>query len=267
MWRAVFTPFVEPMTPAHAGVWSPAQRSRCRPACERMGDTAARSRKRSNRADNSSPVSGEGHSLLAATHSFRGTGRATPSPRSNVPSFRILSSVFRIALLAFHTSSMKQESASGSLPAVIRTYLSSLSDVRLTGPTSSSGVVNLVSRIENLLPPVQRSTLSRRRDFALPGGPTSSTCSPAIRAVRTRSISSSRSIRADDSSLRAWANLSRMSDRGRVRRRRTQRLHVTTPGCVDGSGQVKPGPKCPRPRPPELANGAAGDGRAVARRH
>src|SRR5262245_11179430 len=50
--------------------------------------------------------------------------------------------------------------------------------------------------------------LSSSRLLAQPGGPTNSTCSCATSAVRTTSTSSSRSISAADSSLRAVMNFS-----------------------------------------------------------
>src|SRR5205823_8378976 len=81
-----------------------------------------------------------------------------------------------------------------------------LERAELIGPHSSSGVVNLVRRMENLLPPVHDRSESRSNDLAQPGGPTSKRCSPAKSAVRAKSISSSRSISADDSALRAVAN-------------------------------------------------------------
>ena len=56
---------------------------------------------------------------------------------------------FKMAEEPLKASSTKAKSASGSLPAVTRTYLSSLSPARLTGPITSSMVVNFVNRIEN----------------------------------------------------------------------------------------------------------------------
>ena len=67
--------------------------------------------------------------------------------------------------------------------------------------------MNLVSRMVNVVPPIQAMTASSSRLLAEPGGPTSRTCSWATRAVRTRSISSSRSIRAADSSLAGGGEL------------------------------------------------------------
>ncbi len=49
------------------------------------------------RAASSLPVSGLAHSFEAATHSFSGTLRTTPSPASKIRSLRIFSSVLRIA--------------------------------------------------------------------------------------------------------------------------------------------------------------------------
>jgi hypothetical protein len=190
------------------GVWSRVQSRRCRPGWVRIGGTARRSRNRSKRAESSLPVSGEGHSFAAPRQSFSGTRRTTPSPESKIRSLRIFRRQLRIADEPLKHSSMKAKSASGSLPVVTRTYLSTLSPARLTGPISSSTVVNLVSRTVNRVPPVQDSTESSKSDLPYPGGPTSSTCSFAKSAVRARSISSSRSIRAADSSARAVANLS-----------------------------------------------------------
>jgi hypothetical protein len=63
-------------------------------------------------------------------------------------------SVLRIALDALKISSQNVKSASGSLPAVTRTYRSFLSPATLTGPNSSSGTLYFVSRTANLVPPV-----------------------------------------------------------------------------------------------------------------
>jgi len=51
-----------------------------------MGVTAALKQKRSKRAANSLPVSGEGHSFEAATQSRNGTAFTTLSPASKVRS-------------------------------------------------------------------------------------------------------------------------------------------------------------------------------------
>jgi len=165
-----------------------------------------RRRNRSKTAASSFPVSGDGHSFDAATQSFSGTGRATPSPASKVRSLRIRRRVLRTADDALNTSSRKATSAVGSLPVVTRTYRSSLRPARETGPNTSSGTVNLVRRMANLVPPVQARRASRRRLLAHPGGETRRRCSAATRAVRARSISSSRSMRAAARSVRAAAN-------------------------------------------------------------
>src|SRR5262249_9106084 len=159
------------------GAWSRVHRRRFRPSRVRIGRTDRLKQNRSKSAESSLPVSGLGHSFEAATHSFRGTGRATPSPASKTRSFRIFRSVLRIAEDALKISSQNVKSASGSLPVVTRRYRSSLSPERLTGPTTSSGTLNFVRRIENFVPPVQESRLSRSSDLAQPGGPTSRTCS------------------------------------------------------------------------------------------
>jgi hypothetical protein len=52
-------------------------------------------------------------------------------------SLRILSGMYRMADDALKTSSTKAKSASGSLPVVTRTNLSSFRALRLTGPTTS----------------------------------------------------------------------------------------------------------------------------------
>ena len=76
-----------------------------------------------------------------------------------------------------------------------------------TGPTTSSGTVYFVSRIANLVPPAHFMIESSSRDFAHPGGPIKSTCSLAMSEVRTRSISSSRSMSVVAISVRAATNL------------------------------------------------------------
>src|SRR5688500_1775966 len=67
--------------------------------------------------------------------------------------------------------------------------MSAFSPATLIGPKQSSGVENLVSRTLNFLPPSQRSSESSNKDFAVPGGPTRSRCSPATSAVKARAIS------------------------------------------------------------------------------
>jgi hypothetical protein len=84
-----------------------------------------------------------------------------------------------------------------------------LSARRLTGPKHFSGAVNFVNNSADFDPPVHDSSASSSRLLVQSGGPTSNTCSPASRAVKTKSISSSRSISADDSSARAVVNLAR----------------------------------------------------------
>lgn len=118
------------------------------------------------------------------------------------------SSVFRIAELALNTSSPNAPSASGSLPAVTRRYLSSLRPTTEMGPNTSSGVVNFVKRMVNRLPCIQAMSESSSRLLLVPGGPTSNGCSRQTSAVSTRSISSSRSMSAADSSRRVWTNFS-----------------------------------------------------------
>src|SRR6185369_16287630 len=77
----------------------------------------------------------------------------------------------------------------------------------LIGPSSSSGQVNLLRRMENFLPFIQFISESSSKLFAQPGGPTSRTFSRATRPVRVRSISCSLSISASAISRRTAANL------------------------------------------------------------
>jgi hypothetical protein len=53
------------------------------------------------------PLSGDGHSFDAPTHSFSGTGLTTPSPASNVRSLSNFNNVFKIAEDALKSSSTK----------------------------------------------------------------------------------------------------------------------------------------------------------------
>lgn len=100
---------------------------------------------------------------------------------------------------------------------MIRTKRSSLRAARLIGPQTSSGTENLVSKIENLLPPVQARSESRSKLLAVPGWPTNNACSLAMSAVRIMSTSSSRSMSAAANSLLVAANFSwRISRSGRV---------------------------------------------------
>ena len=81
------------------------------------------------------------------------------------------------------------------------------------GPNSSSGAVCLVRRLWNffVVPFTQSLMESRRRDLPVPGAPTRRGFSWQMRAVRTKSISPSRSMRASDISFRAAANLAWMA--------------------------------------------------------
>jgi hypothetical protein len=102
------------------GAWSSFHSKRLRPDDVTIGRTLFLREKRSNIADSSLPVSGLGHSLLAATQSLSGTLTVVPSPTSYVRSLRIFSSTFRIADDALKISSRNARSASGNLPMVTR---------------------------------------------------------------------------------------------------------------------------------------------------
>jgi hypothetical protein len=97
-----------------------------------------------NRSKSASSSFDSGSSLDAANRLTSGQGVGDPS-LWKTRSFAIDRSELRIAELALNTSSMNASSASGSLPAVMRTNRSCSSPLRLTGPNSSSGVEKRVS--------------------------------------------------------------------------------------------------------------------------
>jgi len=105
-------------------------------------DTVLRIRNLSYKASNSSL---SGSSFEAPTMQSRGTSILS-APLSNSLSFSKVSKALRIAELALKISSTKATWAVGRYPSIWRWYLSSSRPFMLSGPKSSSGTENLVSR-------------------------------------------------------------------------------------------------------------------------
>mmetsp|Transcript_1056 Transcript_1056/g.3258 ORF Transcript_1056/g.3258 Transcript_1056/m.3258 type:complete len:260 (-) Transcript_1056:429-1208(-) len=148
-------------------------------------------RKRSYSASSSSD---SGNSLLAPTRHSSGTGSRSV-PLSKRRSFRIVSSAFRMAEFALKISSMNATSAVGRYPSVFLLYSSRSSPLIDSGPNSSSGTEKRVSKRSKYSPPVRDDRRLDSSDLAVPGGPSSSRCSPQSAASSIKRTSISRSNR------------------------------------------------------------------------
>lgn len=186
----------------------------------RMCHTCSTFDLRRKRSYSASSSSDSGSSFEAATRHSRGTGSRS-FPLSNKRSFKMVKSVFRIALLALNTSSMKATSACnqysrqesnvqpcltpstpklehtwGRYPSVERRYMSRSRARMERGPNSSSGTEKRVSSLSKYPLPCKH-VCSRREssDFAVPGGPRNRICSPhsAARSIKRASVSRSTS--------------------------------------------------------------------------
>mmetsp|Transcript_15105 Transcript_15105/g.54410 ORF Transcript_15105/g.54410 Transcript_15105/m.54410 type:complete len:366 (+) Transcript_15105:669-1766(+) len=174
--------------------------------------TLDRNRKRSYSASSSSL---SGSSFDAPTRHSSGT-LTRSAPLSNSRSLRMVSSEFKMAELALKTSSTNATVAVGRYPSVCRTYRSFSSPRMDSGPKSSSGTLNRVSSRSKNAPPSQME--DRRRpssDLAVPGGPSSSRCSPQKAARRSSRTSVSRSTSPDSRTDVASRIFFARSDAGR----------------------------------------------------
>mmetsp|Transcript_7245 Transcript_7245/g.26647 ORF Transcript_7245/g.26647 Transcript_7245/m.26647 type:complete len:302 (+) Transcript_7245:755-1660(+) len=161
-------------------------------------------KKRSYRASSSSL---SGSSLLAPTIHVKGT-LTLSLPLSKRPSFRIVSSELRMAEFALKISSTNATSAVGRYPSMARMYSSCSRPFNDKGPKSSSGTEKRVRSRSKYRPLHSRLRRRPNSDFAVPGGPSSSKCSPQKAASSISLTSVPRSINPLSSKESASATLS-----------------------------------------------------------